>query len=148
MRKREYLKVQLKEHAGRFKEDSEEHKRMFRVLRYGAFFLTAVTTALASLALAFPPYNNNISVAIVALTALTGVLTSVEGLRKPGELWIHERTTYYALLDLQRQLEFQEGDPEDPSSVDRMFAQLQAILGASGEKWTGQIVGNQGKEKN
>jgi hypothetical protein len=124
MNKQEYLLAQLDEQIKRFDKESGEHKNMYRELRYIVFALTACSTALASLALAFPAFQSPISLAIVVLTTAIGVVTSFEGLRKPGELWIHERTTYYALLDLKRELEYQSAAQNEPIPVDEMFGRM------------------------
>src|SRR2546423_12364244 len=110
MSKRDYLLAQLDEEIERFDRDSTTHKKMYRAMRYAVFTLTAVSTGLASLAVAFPQSQSTISLVIVFVSAAAGVVSSVEGLRKPAELWIHERTTHYALKDLKRDLEFQSAD--------------------------------------
>ncbi|HOI51918.1 MAG TPA: hypothetical protein PLN02_06035, partial [Azonexus sp.] len=63
------------------------------------------------------------------------------GLRKPAELWIHERMTYYALMDLQREAAFVLDEASPPELVEKYFFRLQEILGASNDKWNRQIVG-------
>jgi len=78
--------------------------------------------------------------AIVVVTASAGVITSIEGLRKPAEMWIHERNVLYALKDLQRDMEFKAAATGVTENVDRYFDQLQYILGASTEKWTKQVT--------
>jgi hypothetical protein len=104
------------------------------------FSLTACSTVLAGLALSYPKLQGTLNMVILLVTAAIGVLTSIEGLRKPGELWIHERTTHYALKDLKRDLEYRTAELEQRVVLDDFFLRLQAILGAAGEKWDRNIV--------
>ena len=143
MGKRDYLLTQLDEEIKRFGKDSITHKKMYRAMRYAVFTLTAASTGLAKRAVAFPQSQSAISLAIVFISAAAGVVSSIEGLRKPAELWIHERATHYALKDLKRELEFRSADQTAPVSVDEHFSKMQAILGAAGDKWNRQIVGAQ-----
>lgn len=94
-----YLVEELAQHIKWFDNESKTHKKLYRRLRYLVFGLTACSTALAGLALANPKWQPSISLAIIFTTAATGVATSIEGLRKAGEPWIHERTVYYSLRD-------------------------------------------------
>ena len=57
-------------------------------------------------------------------------VSSIEGLRKPGELWIHVRTTHCALKDLKRELEFYAAVQNGVMAVDEHFTKMQTILGA------------------
>ncbi|UCV04935.1 DUF4231 domain-containing protein [Dechloromonas denitrificans] len=143
MGKREYLQNQLEQKIKGFRDDSAQHKALYRNLRYLVFVLTAISTLLAGLALKFPELGSSINVAIVFVSATVGVVTSIEGLRKPAELWIHERTTYYALMDLKREVEFELDTNSSPEMLGRYFFRMQEILGASGEKWTRSIAGAQ-----
>ncbi|GEM_PF-1386310 len=143
MSERMYLSAQLKELIDGFYKVSKKHKRIHRALRYTVFAMTACSTVLASFALYFPAYQSGISLAIVFISVASGVVTSIEGLRKPGELWIHERTTHYALKDLKRELEYLEYRPADqnpPPTLDGIFTRMQSILGASGDKWNRDIA--------
>lgn len=133
-----YLRGEIKELLQWFDDESKKHKKLFRRLRYVVFGLTACSSALAGVALAFPTIQTGITVAIILTTAAIGIATSVEGLRKPQELWIHERTTYYALLDLQRELRYQA----NPALTDAYFVLLQSILGGSREKWGREVATN------
>ena len=53
---------------------------------------------------------------------------------------IHERTTRYALADLQRELEYRCVAGINSDTVDECFKRLQSLLGASGEKWNKGIA--------
>ena len=141
MDKRQFLLDQLADKVKVFKAESEKHKRLYRRLRYAVFLLTSLSALLAGLSLKFPESGPAISVVILLVSAGTGVLTSVEGLRKPSELWIHERMTYYTLMDLQREAAFVLDEASPPDQVEKYFFRLQEILGASNDKWNRQIVG-------
>jgi hypothetical protein len=143
MDKRKCLLDQLTEKVEQFKGDSDRHKDLYRGLRYAVFFLTSLSALLAGLSLKFPDSSSTISVIILLVSAAVGVLTSIEGLRKPSELWIHERTTYYALMDLKREVEFVVDDNASKDAVEQYFFRMQEILGASNEKWNRNIVGLQ-----
>lgn len=143
MDKRKYLLDQLTEKVQQFKADSEKHKNLYRKLRYSVFLMTSLSALLAGLSLKFPDSSPTISVIILLVSATVGVLTSIEGLRKPSELWIHERTTYYALMDLKRELEFVVDDNASMEVVQQYFFRMQEILGSSNEKWNRNIVGVQ-----
>lgn len=140
MSKLEFLRAQLDEHIDNFDVESRKHKQLYRGLRYTVFTLTAASAVLASLALTTVASDRWINLLIVILSATIGVLTSIEGIRKPSELWIHERNTHYALKDLKRELEYTAAESLSSAIVDDFFARLQAILGAAGEKWNRQIV--------
>lgn len=140
MNKRDYLLHQLEDKINSFRDDSNKHKILYRNLRYSVFILTAFSTLLAGLALKFPEYTTSINVLIVLVSTSIGVVTSIEGIRKPAELWIHERTTYYALMDLKREVEFKLDDNSPLEMIEKYFFKMQEILGASGEKWTRHIA--------
>jgi|SRR5215813_1780818 len=146
MSKQEYLVKQLAEHIKWFDDESKSHKKLYRNLRYVVFGLTACSTALASLSLALPQLRAPISVAIVFSTASIGVVTSIEGLRKAGELWIHERTVYYSLRDLERDLGFRSAGETDPSVVDDIYRRMQEVLGSARDRWSRQIAGRSSTE--
>lgn len=145
MSKHNQLMAELDVQIKRLDDESSKHKNMYRVFRYLVFALTASSTALASLSLSFQEMQMAFSLSIVVITATVGVVTSIEGLRKPGELWVHERATYYNLKDIKRELEFRTADDDNPVSVDEFFDRMQAVLGAAGEKWRRQIVSDQSK---
>ena len=140
MDKRKYLLDQLEQKIIGFKDDSKQHKSLYRTLRYAVFILTSISAVLAGLAIKLPEFSSTISVAIVLVSAAVGVITSIEGLRKPAELWIHERTTYYALMDLKREVEFKLDENSSPEMIEKYFFKMQELLGASGEKWNRHIA--------
>jgi hypothetical protein len=141
MNKQEYLLNQLEQKIASFRDDSKQHKSLYRNLRYLVFGLSAISTVLAGVALNYPELNSSLTLSILFVSTLAGVVTSVEGLRKPAELWIHERTTYFALMDLKREVEFKLDDNSFSDAIDEYFYRMQEILGASGEKWNRNIAG-------
>lgn len=130
-----YLKAEVKRLSQWFDDESKKHKKLFRRTRYVVFALTACSSALAGLALAFPAIQTGTTIAVIITTAAIGVATSFEGLRKPQELWIRERTTHYALEDLKREMCYHA----DPALADVQLARLQTILGGSREKWSQDV---------
>jgi hypothetical protein len=144
--KKGLLEKQLGEHITRFDKESTKHKRMYRRFRYFVFGLTACSTLLAGLAIALPDLQRSINIAIVFTTAAVGVVTSIEGLRKPSELWIHERTIFASLKDLERELQYRLAEPSDPKSIDDVFERMQDVLGSARDRWSRQIVGQSSTE--
>lgn len=136
MSKEEKLKIELKYQIKRFEIESTKHKKMYRCLRYSAFGLTGLATILASSALQFKGIQVGMNIAIVIVTAITGILASFEGLRKPSELWINERNVLYSLKDLQREVDYETAENGTLQNSDQYFMRLQQILGVSKEKWT------------
>jgi hypothetical protein len=143
----DFVDAELTSAIKRLDADSREHKRMYRRLRYSVFALTACSTVLASVALMYSVPTPGISIAIVLVTATVGVISSIEELRAPAKLWIHERTTHYALLDLKRELEFLAAGNPDDKAVEKCFGTMQTILGASCDKWSAipQVQDSHGK---
>ena len=126
---------------GRFKKESEKHKLLNRRLRYFLFGLTGFATVLSAAALQHSTDDQvrwflNFSVVLVSVGA--GIVTSIEALRKPSQLWILERSVFHALEDLKRELEY-EGSEATETKVDLYFYRMQRILAASNEQWTVQV---------
>ena len=142
MTKKEFLIDQLKEKINFLDKDSKRHKSMHRRLRYALFFLTALSSVLAGYALYQNKADKNagdqIALAIVVTTALSSLVTAIEGLRKPAELWIHERKICYALVDLKREIEYGTLN-EDNENLDKQFGKLQGILELSAKDWTVKV---------
>jgi len=139
MSKEEKLKIELKYQIKRFGIESTKHKKMYRCLRYSTYGLTGLATVLASSALQFKEIQVYLNIAIVIVTSIAGILASVEGLRKPSELWINERNVLYALIDLQREVEYEAAENGNLENPDEYFTRLQQILGVSKEKWTNLV---------
>lgn len=139
MAKREMLLSEINNLIEFFEGHSKRHKRQYRHLRYLVFALASISTVLAGAALAYPVAQRHLNVAIVLVTALVGLVTSLEGLRRPAELWIHERTTLYALKDLKRAIEYTASGTISDDSLDGHFSTMQAILGASADEWAQKV---------
>jgi hypothetical protein len=102
---------------------------------------SALASLLAGLALYLPQLQTTFNVAILTIGAVSSLVASIEGIRKPDELWIHERHTFHLLNDLKRELEYHNADEINNEQVDKLFAQLQTILVNAGEKWSADIAG-------
>jgi hypothetical protein len=139
MMKVEQLKAEMDRQISHFDEESKKHKRIFRGMRYVVFVLTGLSTVLAGAALNLPDYQRHFNLAIVLVTAAAGVATSIEGIRKPAELWVLERNLYDALKDLQREVDFRAAGEISEDDVDSWFGRMQEILITSTEKWTRHI---------
>lgn len=136
LRKIGFMMSELDKQIVGFDKESSKHKRMYRRLRYPAIVMTAFAGALATLAITFPASQLEFNLAIVGISVALTMIVAIEALRMPRDLWIHERRIYYALKDLQRELTYRSLETSCGEQVlDAMFAQLQAILGSSGETW-------------
>lgn len=140
MNKQEYVLKQLNQKIESFKCDSEKHKFIYRRLRIKVFVLTALASIFAGSGIVFPSIGSIFNLLIVVVSSLIGILTSIEGMRKPAELWMHERTVYYALLDLKREIEFNLEEICSSGQIEKYFHRMQEILGVSNEKWNHQII--------
>jgi uncharacterized protein DUF4231 len=134
MEQHEVLEQELNCAIKRLHEDSQKHKRLHRRLRYATFGLAALSTILASAGAFSEHYRESLLMAVVVTTAVAGLVTSVEGTRKPGELWVHERRTYYELVDLRRELLFIASRATD-AELTQLFNRLHAILSVSAASW-------------
>ena len=137
----DYLAKEIAKNIEWFDKESTLHKRLHRKLRYSVFGLTALASALSGVALAMPDIQIPMNVAIVLATVDVGVVTSIEGLRKPSELWIHERTILYSLKDLERDLNYRSNGQVDLAVEDDVYDRLQQVLGSARERWGRQIAG-------
>lgn len=140
--KLDVLLKDLDEKIEMFRQQSDRHKRMHRYFRVGAFTFTALSSFLAGAALYAPEYQTTLNITLLAISALSGAVASIESMRKPDELWIHERTFYYSLSDLKRELTFESADGLCATEVDRFFKRFQTILENSGNKWSSDIAGS------
>jgi hypothetical protein len=92
MTKHEFLAKEIDKQIAWFDRESTKHKHLHRAFRGSAFILTASATVLAGLPVVSPPQHTFIAVLLLLVTSVLTVINSFEGLRKPAELWIHERT--------------------------------------------------------
>ena len=135
----QFIQDELDAQIKRFAKESTKHKNMYRTIRYIIFALTGISTVLAGVAAGTESIQYYLNIAIVVTTAAIGVASSYEGLRKPSELWIMERNLLYSLKDLKRELEFELVGNKDSISATKYFDELQALLGAAGEKWSKNV---------
>jgi hypothetical protein len=134
-----FLLAEIERHIDWFEKESTKHKRLHRTYRVSAFVLTAAATVLAGLPMISSPQHVVLNVLLLLVTCTLTVVNSLEGLRKPAELWIHERTTLYQLHDLRRDLRFHLSSPTGGSTFEEIYAQLQDTLQSSRDQW-GRLV--------
>lgn len=135
----DFLKTELDSEINRFEKESTKHKNMYRQIRYIIFGLAGISTVLAGIAAGAEDIQYYLNIGIVVTTAAISIVTSIEGLRKPSELWIMERNLFYSLKDLKRELEFNLEENEGSMSVRKYFDQMQRILNSAGEKWNKKV---------
>ena len=135
----DFFKSELDKQIALFDKESTKHKKLYRNIKYYIFAFTALSTFLAGIAMANEDIQIYLNAGVVFFTAAIGVANSVEGLRKPSELWILERRLYHSLLGLKRSLEFEHSKPGSQVDVNEYFETMQELLDAAGEKWTRQI---------
>ena len=130
---------QLQAKIEHFNTDSTKHKHMHRRFRYAIFFLAGLTSVLSGVALSFSSLQTDINVLIIVVGAAAGIITSIEGVRRPQDLWLMERNVYYALLDLKEDFEFELAGSA-LVDVDSYHNKMQQILNSSKEKWYRKIA--------
>ena len=124
---------------------------MHRWCRYLVFSFAAISSVLAGIAIASPNQGNEINISIIIISDLSGFVTSFEGLRKPQDLWIHERMTYLMLRDLIRKVKFnsiekkEKLSSEEEQKVNGYFEEMQKILAMSQQEWIEKITQNGNK---
>ena len=138
MSKHDEFCKQINAKIAHFNTESKEHKYLHRRFRYSIFMLAGLTSVLSGLALSFTNIQVEINVVIIVVGALTGIVTSIEGVRRPQDLWLMERNVYYALLDLKEDYEFEMAG-QQPVNVDSYHNKMQQILNSSKEKWFKKI---------
>jgi hypothetical protein len=131
----------LNEQIEIFGDEAAKHKKLYRNCRYAVSALGAVSAVLA--ALTFWVDENSIKLAIVISSAASGFIAFREGLRKPYELWMNERSTSHALLDLQREARFFLDENSSNKQIEAYFFQMQNIVIASGKTWKAVVAPEQ-----
>tara|TARA_R110000868_G_scaffold24621_10_gene96960 strand:- start:1523 stop:2110 length:588 start_codon:yes stop_codon:yes gene_type:complete len=121
-----------------FSNEAAKHKNLYRSCRYAVSILGAVSAVLA--ALTFWLDENSIKLAIVISSAAAGFIAFREGLRKPYELWMNERSTSHALLDLQRETRFYLDNSSSNKQIESYFLHMQSIVIASGKTWKSVVA--------
>jgi hypothetical protein len=135
----EFLRKELNDRMEWFEGESKRHKRIYRGLRYIVFGLTGLSTVLAGAALSFKAQQEWFNLAVVLATAVAGAVTSIEGIRKALELWVHERNILYELKDLERDMDYEASESGALKDVDGYFQRLQHVLTRSTEDWSNKV---------
>lgn len=135
MGKKEEFGAQITRKINRLELESVKHKRMHRRFRYTVILLTALTSVLAGIALSFEAVQTEMQISILIIGALSGVVNSVEGIRRPFDLWMMERNVYYSLVDLKEEFDY-ELSSGDAVNLDAYHRQMQEILNLSRESWS------------
>lgn len=133
----EALRETLKADIARFDRESSKHKLLHRRCETTVIVLTTLASVVAGAGLVLPESSSSLQFAVLCLTATTSGVSSWSGMRRARELWQHEREVYYALLDIQREMEFVAGNRElTPAELTSLFERIAAVLGSSSQKWT------------
>lgn len=133
----EKLTEQLKEDIKRFDEDSKKHKSLHRRSQTALIFLTASTTIVSGLGLLLPESKSKaIQFAVLCLTAVSVSLSAWSEMRRARDLWQHEREVFYALKDIQREMEFSAANKGlTPADLDALQGRIAAVLDSSARQW-------------
>lgn len=132
------LRDMLKENIKRFDVESQKHKRLHRQCQSVLITLGAATTVVAGMGLILPEtYGKAIQFAVLCLTAIATAVATWAETRRARELWQHEREVYYALIDIQRGVDFVAANKSEltPKDLEDFFQRMDAVLGASSLKW-------------
>ncbi|CAG1022471.1 hypothetical protein DOJK_01696 [Patescibacteria group bacterium] len=147
--KRDLLLSELNKNIEKFEKDSERHKSMYRCYRYWVFGCAALSSILAGGVAKFFPHDTDIiNSMIVIISAISGIVTSIEGLRKPQDTWIRERYAYHKLKDLRREVLFETDENEDNiKKIHPYFLKMQTILETAEESWLNSLAGSKPEAK-
>lgn len=131
------LRDLLKTDKDRFDSESKKHKHLHRNCAVSAIALTGATTVVASLGLILDEsLGRTLQFVIVVLTSTTTAAAAWAEMRRARELWQHEREVYYALVDIERELEFRSAvGALTETDLNEYFRRMAAVLGSSSEKW-------------
>lgn len=133
MKKLEIFNSMLEEQIAFFTKEAAKHKNLYRSCRYSVSILSALSAVLAALTVVLD--DDLIKVLIVVASAVSSVIAFREGLRKPYELWMNERSTSHALLDLKRDARFYLTDNSSDEDIEDFFQKMQSIVTMSGKNW-------------
>ena len=144
------LHEELQKSISNFSSESNRHKELYRKWQTRLIVLTAGTTIVAGAGLVLPDGSDRtIQFTVLCLATATTAITTWLEMRRVRELWQHERQTYYALVDLQREINFYSSVRTlNDTEVADYFQRMNAVLGASSMQW-GRIQDKQqaGKSK-
>ena len=141
MDKQKEFRAMLEEQIEFFSGEAEKHKRLYRTCRYSVSILGALSAVFA--ALSFWVDAEIVKLAVVIASAASAVIAFREGLRKPYELWMNERSTNHALLDLKRAARFYLHESSADEEIEAYFLQMQSIVIASGKTWKSVVFPEQ-----
>lgn len=133
----EFLK-QIDEKIDKFRRESNKHKNLHRRFRYLIFSFAALTSVCSGLAIYTVSYQTEINILILVIGALTGLVTSLEGIRSPADLWVMERDVLYCLTDLKEDYLYQTAG-ESTVDTDKYHKRMLEILNSSKEKWLNDL---------
>jgi hypothetical protein len=133
----ESLRGSLKKDIDRFDVESKKHKRLYRLCQTAVIVVTATTTIVAGAGLILPESSGKAAqFSVLCLTTITAAVTAWAEMRRVRDLWQHEREVYYALIDIQRVMEFVAANRElTPLDLEGLFQRIAAVLGSSSQKW-------------
>ncbi|MCP4270132.1 MAG: DUF4231 domain-containing protein [Candidatus Brocadiaceae bacterium] len=134
MSKEEVFLRQINDKILKFDRASSHHKLLYRIYRYILIAFVAITSISSGLALSFDWLQTELNIVILVVGALSGVVTSIEGMRQPLELWRIERNTYYSLLELKEKYECLTADSSQ-EDINYYHQHMEEILNASKETW-------------
>ena len=107
----ESLRAVLKSDISRFDQESKKHKGLHRACQTAVITLTALTTVAAGIGLIRPELSGRyVEFTVLCLSATSAAVSGWAEMRRARELWRHEREVYYALLDIQREMDFVEAN--------------------------------------
>ena len=134
------LKDQISTLKLQFQKQAQKHKKLDRRFSYSIFFLTGVSTLLASASGLFEIFERMFSLLIVACTASIGVITSLQGKRKAEDLWLIELHLFHAFSDLEREFEYKQAKDGDNLDTDYFFNQISILLNESKAEWQKSVL--------
>ncbi len=134
MSKEEVFLRQINDKILNFDRASSHHKLLYRIYRYILIAFVAITSISSGLALSFDWLQTELNIVILVVGALSGVVTSIEGMRQPLELWRIERNTYYSLLELKEKYECLTADSSQ-EDINYYHQRMEEILNASKKTW-------------
>lgn len=131
------LRESLKQDIARFDAESKKHKHLHRRCQTALIALNSLTVIVAGASLVLPESSGKaVQFAVLCLTAVITAVTAWAEMRRARELWQHEREVYYALVDIQRGMEFVAANRDlTPKDLEDFFQKIDAVLGSSSQKW-------------
>ena len=133
----ESLRGSLQKDIDRFGDESTKHKWLHRRCQTAVMVVTATTSIVAGAGLILPESSGKaLQFAVLCLTTGAAAVTAWAEMRRARDLWQHEREVYYALLDIQRAIEFAAANGElTRVDLEVFFQRIAAVLGSSSQKW-------------